>query len=182
MFRVVLFSLLAHCLLLGPSNAALITPATSATFQVDTSGVSAPFTITGGAWNCYVTCSAVGNGTAQFADDASARFNFGTSISGSDLGSLVATNPFDLDISDFSGAIFGANQLTITSPLNTLYVTVVFIDDSFAIDWLQIFVGSSTFLQATPAIPPSEIPLPSALPLFLLGGIAISQVSLRRKR
>ena len=175
-YRAVALALLASFAMAAPAGAVLVTSTNSATFAFDTSGLGAAFTITNGGYDCTASCPAGNNVPAPEALDTGAtiQFDFGTTAGAADLGTILFTNPFGIPITNAAGGIFGAGGLAVTGPLATLFITMVFFDDDYGVDTLQIGTGLANLNGVL-------IPLPAALPLFLAGLAGLGLAGRRRK-
>lgn len=176
--RIFAVALVASLFAAATANAALVTSGNPATFAFDTSGLGGSFTITSGGYSCNASCPEGATDTAALADGASILFNFGSTAGASDLGSATYTNNFGFDIDNVSGGIFGAG-VPISGPLTTLFVTMVFVDDEFGVDSLQIGTGQ-TNLTGRLLVP--DVPLPAAAPLFLSALVGAGFLNRKRKK
>lgn len=163
------------------AQAVPVTQTSSATFAFDFSSIG-EFNASSFTWCGYdpILCSGGGDSSEdqRLSGGASFQLNFGTTIGGADLGSRIFTNPSPSSADNFA-SILSPNVL-LDASLDTVYVTLVFIDDIFGAEALRLVAGEQRVMGQL--LPTSEVPLPAALPLFLAGAAGLSLTARKRKR
>jgi hypothetical protein len=182
MFRVVSAIALVFGVAMGTAQAAVVTPTTPVDFSF---AIPSAQSFNSFGYDCGDPCLSGIPDSNWLDTDKSFGLDFGTSQGGDDLGTVYFVNPFGFPISNVGGPFFTAPTPAggfIPASINvpgalTLFVRVFHFDDEFAINFLSI--GNFEGTLAPP--PPSEVPLPGALPLFA-GGLALLAGLLRNRR
>jgi|GEM_PF-4202961 len=173
-FKHVVFALGANLFAALSAQAAIVGPSTSVTASFDVSGVT-PGQITAWGYRCSTTCA---GDTNLFDSGAQVLANFGTSAGADDIGSVLFTQPFGFDISNFNTP--NGTPIAVGS-ISTLFLTFIYVDDTFGVDSLRITFGDQNFSVNAVQLD-GTVPLPAALPLFLAGLAGVRVASRRRKQ
>lgn len=154
----------------GAQASTIVDASNSAFFEVDTSGVG-DFAINGFRYACFGACRDDAS-PERLASGASIKLDFGSTLGANDLGTATFTSPFGFDIFGVSSGL--APSVNVGASLTEIFATVIFVDDAFAIDTFSILFGFGEPIAGVMVTPPSAVPLPAALPLFLtvLAGMA----------
>lgn len=139
------------------ANAVLLTSGNPLTFEVDIS------TRTGNnfqQWRFGGSFSPDPNDPLKLGVGNSILVDFGSTIGGDDIGSLLFTNPFSTPISNVATA--SGLPAPISAPIDTLFVTHTFVDDEVDIDFIDIQLGTDVFRSTTIVIDTDDDGIPDS--------------------
>jgi PEP-CTERM motif len=164
------------------AQAAFVTPTNSVTFAFDVSGLG-DTTFTRFIWCGDQELSCFNSPTntldEEFGPGATMQLDFGTIAGGGDIGTSFFTNSFS-DGSDNFSTDLPPNQ-SILASLTTLFVTLIYVDDVYGATQLGLRFSGNNIIYGE-MLPPSEVPLPAALPLFLMGAAGLGFAGKRKRR
>jgi hypothetical protein len=149
-------------------DAATIDSAHSAVFMFNTSAFIQDSTLLAVSYSVYPYAAILGSADENLAANASMSLSFGTYIGGDDIGSFTWANPFSKQINNMGGGT-GVAHLLLDASLDTLYVTVGYVNDIFAVNYLSIKPDLYAGIQGVYVTSISPVPVPPAFMLFLTG-------------
>jgi hypothetical protein len=160
------------------SQAALVTPQQSVVFSFDTSALGA-LNLDRFGYDAYASCPNVGGAPCLLVSGGSFDLLFGTSFAGDDIGQSSFTSPFRSDINNMGTPLI-PNQ-AILGTIDTLFATLVYGDDVFAVDNLYVAYGGDVRVYGQFA-GVSAAPIPAAIWLFGTALIGLVGFSKRKSR
>ena len=106
------------------------------------------------------------------------RLDFGTSAGGDEIGTSLFVSTFSFAVNNVTSTLIPAQ--VILASLGTLFVTMVYVDDNYSASSLALELASGRRVGGVLQV--SDVPLPAALPLFLMGlaGLGFSKKRNRR--
>ena len=169
----------------GMANATVIVnSSTSAFFQYDVAGIGS-FDATGFFYSCFAPACPAGPDPDKLASGASFQMDFGSTLGANDLGTGFVFNSFAFEITNLSSSLRDAPgsgtsiTINIDASLSNFFVTVLFVDDAFGIDVLNIGTSSVGTLVGEMVAAPA--PEPSTLALFATGLALLAFLGWRRR-
>ena len=178
MSRKILAAALLGCMAAGAAEAAVVDAQHDLTYVFDLSGDGdVEFNLS--SWHCVVTCP--GNDSLMLDSGGTFKVNYGTTIGGSELGSRQFKNGLTKGLNTLGGAFVTSPVLSVAAAIDTLYATIVHVDDDFAVDHFRLAIGAfGDGNDRVGVLYMPEVPLPASMPLLLAGLAAVAALARRR--